>query len=338
MKMLAAMVEKRCTLIDYELITGEDGSRLIFFGRYAGIAGMIDTFWALGRRLAVMGHQTPFLDIEPTRTYGSLADVKDGVEKVGARIAAEGLPDALSPMIIGFTGYGNVSQGAQEIFDLIPHVEIDPGDLASFVAANKGIENKLVKVVYKEEHLAASSDPAKPFDLQEYYHKPERYRSIFEPNLALLSVIVNGIYWEERYPKFANADSLKKLFTDNREPRLIAVGDITCDVDGSFACTVRDTDLGDPVYVYDPLTRQAPSGFEGPGLSVMAIGNLPAELPREASMTFSTALKPFIPDLADLDLQGGFENAALPQPIREAVILWQGEFTPKYNYMQDFLR
>jgi hypothetical protein len=70
----------------------------------------------------------------------------------------------------------------------------------------------------------------------------------------------------------------------------------------------------------------------------MAVGNLPAELPREASMTFSTALKPFIPDLAKLNLQGSFEDAKLPAPIREAVILWQGEFTPKYKYMQDFLR
>ncbi|MCP4198189.1 MAG: hypothetical protein GY762_13650 [Proteobacteria bacterium] len=338
MKMLATMVEKKCTLIDYELIADDKGSRLIFFGRYAGIAGMVDTFWTLGRRLSVLGHQTPFLDIEPTRTYGSLNDVKEAVRKVGQRIASEGLPDALSPMVIGFTGYGNVSRGAQEIFDLLPHVEIEPADVASFVVGNKGHRNKLVKVVYREEHLVEPIDPSQPFELQDYYDNPERYRSIFEPNLELLSVVVNGIYWEEQYPKFADADALKKLFDSTRDPRLIAVGDITCDVDGSFACTVRDTDLGDPVYVYDPKTRKGSSGFAGPGLSVMAVGNLPAELPREASMTFSTALKPFIPDLAKLNLQGSFEDAELPTPIREAVVLWQGEFTPKYKYMQDFLR
>jgi alpha-aminoadipic semialdehyde synthase len=338
MKMLATMVEKGCTLIDYELITDEEGNRLIFFGRYAGIAGMVDTLWTLGRRLSVLGLETPFLDIEPTRTYGSLVEVKDAVRKCGERIETEGLPDALSPMVIGFTGYGNVSQGAQEIFDLIPHVEVEPKDVASFVANNKELKNNLAKVVYKEEHLVESTDPLNPFQLQDYYDNPARYRSIFEPNLKLLSVIINGIYWEERYPKFADAESLRSLFKNEPEPRLIAVGDITCDVDGSFGCTVRDTDLGDPVYVYDPETRQAPSGFEGPGLSVMAVGNLPAELPREASMTFSTALKPFISDLANLDLKGSFEEAQLPSPIRNAVILWQGEFTPKYKYMQDFLR
>jgi alpha-aminoadipic semialdehyde synthase len=338
MKMLATMVEKGCTLIDYELIADQDGERLIFFGRYAGIAGMVDTLWTLGRRLRVLGLETPFLDIEPTRTYGSLVEVKNAVKKCGERIQAEGLPDVLSPMVIGFTGYGNVSQGAQEIFDLIPHVEVEPKDVASFVANNKGLTNKLAKVVYKEEHLVEPIDPAKSFELQDYYDNPSGYRSIFEPNLALLSVIVNGIYWEEQYPKFADVESLKNLFKDNRDPRLLAVGDITCDVDGSFACTVRDTDLGDPVYVYDPETRQAPSGFDGPGLSVMAVGNLPAELPREASMTFSTALKPFISDLANVNLKGSFEEAQLPSPIRNAVILWQGEFTPKYKYMQEFLR
>jgi saccharopine dehydrogenase (NAD+, L-lysine-forming) len=118
----------------------------------------------------------------------------------------------------------------------------------------------------------------------------------------------------------------------------VAVGDITCDVDGSLACTVCDTEPGDPVYVYDPETHRAQRGFEGPGLAVMPVGNLPCELPKGASVSFSGALAPFVPDLARVDLLSRFEDAEIPPPIRRSVILWQGEFTPRFEYMREFLR
>ncbi|MBW2277306.1 MAG: hypothetical protein JRF63_07430, partial [Deltaproteobacteria bacterium] len=263
---------------------------------------------------------------------------KAAIAAVGHRVAQEGLPEIIRPAVIGFTGYGNVSTGAQEIFDLLPHVEIAPDELADFVANNRGLKDKLAKVVYKEEHLVRHKDPARAFDLQDYYQNGSDYESIFEPQHSLLTVIVNGIYWDERYPKLADADQLRRLFDMPERPRLLVVGDITCDVDGSLACTVRDTEPGDPVYVYNPPTREAPSGFDGPGLAVMAVGNLPAELPREASLTFSEALTPFMPALAAADLKAPFDAAELPDPIRNSTILWQGRFTPDYEYMSEFLR
>jgi alanine dehydrogenase len=337
MKMLRALVEQRCTLMDYELMVDGDGNRIIFFGRYAGIAGLIDTLWTLGQRLNVLGHKTPFLDIQPTHTYGELSAVKAAIEKLGARIASEGLPEALSPMSFAFLGYGHVAQGAFEVFDLLPHVEVAADDLASFSKANTGLTNKLIKVVYREQNLVAPKDPAGRFELTEYYEHPERYQPIFAPHLEHLSAIVNAIYWEDKYPRFADADQLKALFASSEPPKLTVVGDITCDPDGSLACTMRDTELGDPVYVYNPETRETPSGVEGPGLSVMAIGNLPTSLPREASETFSEALLPYIPGLAAVDLDAPFEEAALPGPIRTGTILWNGEFTPKFKYMEAFL-
>ncbi|MCP4602925.1 MAG: hypothetical protein GY847_20820 [Proteobacteria bacterium] len=337
MKMLAGLVDKKCTLLDYELVTDETGRRLIFFGRYAGLAGMIDTLWTMGRRLSALGFETPFLEIEPTLEYTDLDEVKKAVVKAGNHIETYGLQEELAPFAVGFTGYGNVSKGAQEIFDLLPHVEVAPEDLSQFIEENSGLQRKLIKVVYHENHLVEPTNPSNPFDLNEYYDNPERYRSIFEPHLELLTVLVNGIYWEERYPKLADAKQLEKLFLGGKCPRLVVVGDITCDVDGSIACTVRETNPGDPVFVYDPVTRKAPSGFYGPGLAVMAVGNLPTELPREASTEFSRALKPFVPALGEVDFSGSFNDARLPDPIRRAVILWKGEFTPDYQYMQDFL-
>ena len=152
-------------------------------------------------------------------------------------------------------------------------------------------------------------------------------------------VLINGIFWDERYPTLADKDQLRDLFSGDERPRLLVVGDISCDVDGSLACTVRDTDSGDPSYVYEPQIRTATSGFEGPGLAVMAVGNLPCELPREASETFSEALTPFMKQMAAADWkQADFNALSLPEPIERSVIMWHGTFTPDYEYMTDFLK
>lgn len=336
MDMLASLVRNRCTLLDYEVVTDEDNRRLIFFGKYAGLAGMIDTIWTTGQRLLALGCETPLAAMKPAHAYETLDDCKEAISGIGRRISAEGLPRDLAPMVFGITGYGNVSQGAQEILDLLPCVEVAPDDLASFVDSNGSLCDRVAKVVYHEEHLVERIDGSSNFELQEYYDRPELYRSAFEPHLELLSVLVNGIYWNDKYPRLADVEQLRTLFNSPSPPRLIAVGDITCDVDGSLACTMRDTEPGDPVYIYDPATRETPSGFEGKGLAVMAVGNLPCELPREASNTFSEALAPFIPALAGVDLEAPFDEAELPEPVRRSVILWRGEFTPNFRYMKDF--
>jgi alanine dehydrogenase len=338
MGMLRGLVDRKCTLLDYELIADEEGRRLIFFGRYAGIAGMIDTFWTLGRRLEALGHATPFRELKPTHEYADLATAKAAVSRVGQRIAAGGLPEILRPMVVGFTGYGHVSRGAQEVFALLPHVEVTPDRLGELVAGPGPPGDRLVKVVYKEEHLVEPVDASLPFELQHYYDHGEQYRSRFGPHLEWLTVLVNGIFWAPQYPKLADADQLRALYSGSETPRLLVVGDITCDVDGSLACTVRDTEPGDPVYVYEPATREAASGVEGPGLAVMAVGNLPCELPREASETFSEALVPFVPALARADLAGDLVAAGLPDPIRRSVILWRGDFAPGYRHMSEYLK
>lgn len=338
MKMLGQLVAQRCTLLDYETVADAKGRRLIFFGRYAGLAGMIDTLWLLGRRLSALGHETPFLELEPAHRYADLSAAKRAVAAVGNRLAGGGLPEELRPLAFGFAGYGNVSAGAQEVFDELPHLDVAPADLPAFVAGNRDLDDRLVKVVYREEDLVEPLEPGRAFELQDYYANGARaYRSKFEPQLAALSVLVNGIYWDERYPKLADADQLRTLFAGAARPRLLVVGDVTCDVDGSLACTVRDTEPGDPVYVYDPATGAAPSGVEGPGLAVLAVGNLPCELPREASETFSAALEPFMAEIVAADLGGSYDAVELPEPIKRSVILWRGEFTPAYQYMNEFV-
>jgi alanine dehydrogenase len=337
MGMLRTLVEKKCTLLDYEQIKDDQGRRLVFFGRFAGLAGMIDTLWTLGQRLLAQGIDTPFKEITQAHEFPSLQVARETISAVGRHIEEQGLPADLVPMVFGFTGYGNVSQGAQEIFDLLPYVEVQPKDLPEIVAASTGVARKLIKVVYHEEHLAAPNDPAKRFDLLEYYNHPERYHSIFEPHLPLFTVLVNGIYWTEKYPRLATRDQLAALFAPAGKAKLRVVGDVSCDVDGSLACTVMETEPGHPVYVYDPLTANAPMGFKGPGIAVMAVSNLPCELPMEASAFFSSVLHKYIEPLAQMRMDEPFSQCRLPTELKRSVILWRGEFTPAFSYMRDFL-
>ncbi len=337
MEMLAELVEKRCTLLDYELVTDDEGRRLIFFSYHAGLVGMTDSLWMLGQRLEVLRHSSPLSQIQPAHTYADLDALKAAVAEVGERIAEEGLPSELGPWTVGVLGYGRVAQGAQEILQLLPHVKVAPGDLAAWTAKNRGRNRDLATVVFREEDLVEREDGA-PFELQDYYQNPQSYRSIFAPQLKNLSLLINAIYWDERYPRFADAEVLRELFATSAAPKLLGVGDITCDVDGSLACTVKETEPGDPVYVYAPQDRSIRMGFEGEGLPVMAVGNLPCELPIEASAHFSEALSPFLPGLAEMDLQSPFEASRLPGPMQRATILWRGEFTPHCAHMAEYLK
>ncbi len=336
MEMLRRLRDLGCTLLDYELVTDEEGRRLIFFSHHAGLVGMTDSLWTLGRRLQALGIDTPLLDLEPAHHYPDLGALKEAVRRVGQRIEKEGFPEELGAVTVGILGYGRVSQGAQEILELLPHVVLQPQQLHDYVSSHQHAAKEVAMVVFHEEHLVENTEEGGRFELQDYYDHPEHYRSIFEPHLKDLTLLVNAIYWEPRYPRFADADTLRRLFATGT-PKLVAVGDITCDVDGSLACTVRETEPGDPVYVYDPESGQAPSGFSGPGLAVLAVGNLPCELPVEASAHFAQALHPFIPALAEAELGAEWDEVELPGPIRRAVILWRGTFTPHCHYMAAFL-
>ncbi|HKI83491.1 MAG TPA: hypothetical protein VKA63_04065 [Candidatus Krumholzibacteria bacterium] len=338
MPLLRRLKEFHCTLLDYELVTNEKGQRLIFFSHHAGLVGMTDSLWMLGRRLEVLGHRTPFLQLEPAHAYRDLSALKAAVSEVGQAIARDGLPAALCPFTVGILGYGRVSKGVQEILDLLPCEEIAPESLAAWTAANSRTRDRLGKVVFKEEHLVEPIDEQREFELQDYYKHPEAYRAVFAHHLQNLSLLVNAIYWEERYPRFADTEVLRALFAGKSAPKLLAVGDITCDIDGSLACTVRETEPGDPVYVYEPASRQAASGFQGEGLQVLAVGNLPSELPIEASTSFGHSLRPYLPALAKVDLQASLEDAQLPGPLQRAVILWKGQFSPHCRYMEEFLK
>lgn len=337
MPMLEKMVELRCTLIDYEKIVDDHGQRLLFFGKEAGQAGMIETLWALGKRCSRLGLKNPFSSIDQAFEYKSLVEAKEIIKKIGWSLNNNGFNPDLVPLICGFSGYGHVSQGAQDIFDLLPYEEIPPGSLSDFVKSKNYSANKVYKVVFKEEHMVVPRSAEQKFELQDYYDHPQNYKSIFESYLPYLTVLVNCIYWAPQYPRFVTKKDLKNLWKTDPSPCLKVIGDISCDVEGSIECTVRATDPGHPVFTYDPLDDKTTDGFEGRGVVVMAVDNLPAEISLESSIAFSQALKPLVPALANADYSGDFKHCSLPNPVKKAVILYKGDFTPDYEYMKKFI-
>jgi alpha-aminoadipic semialdehyde synthase len=337
MPMLQRVLDQGCTLIDYERVVDEKNRRLIFFGWHAGVAGMVDTLWALGQRLAWEGLANPFTELRQTHTYHDLAEAKEGLKLVRARIELEGLPEQLTPLVVGVAGYGNVSRGAQEMLDLLPVIEVEPGEVAAIMASAETSRHHLYKTVYKEWHMVEPTSPEGSFELQDYYDHPEKYRGVFEQHIPHLTVLVNAIFWAERYPRLATKSYLKDLFSAKHTPRLKVIGDISCDVEGAIECTLKSTEPGDPIFVYNPLTGAISDGHEGPGVVVMAVDILPSELPREASTDFSRVLRPFIPPIARCDYSKPFHECDLPPEIKRAVIAYQGKLTPDYQYIQEFL-
>ncbi|MBE7472757.1 MAG: hypothetical protein DPW09_39350 [Anaerolineae bacterium] len=337
MPLLRRLLELDCQLIDYERVVDEQNRRLIFFGQHAGLAGMIDTLRALGQRLAWEGWATPLADIRPTYTYADLFAAQSDLRLIGQRLIEEGWPLELTPLVIGLAGYGNVSRGAQAILDLLPTRQISPGELLTLAEQEDLDRNIIYKVVFKEEDTVEPLVEGQPFDLPEFFQHPERYRSRFEQYLPHLTVLVNCIYWDARYPRLLTKAIARQLYGGDAPPKLRVIGDISCDIEGGIEVTVKATEPDAPTFVWDPATDTALDGVAGQGPVIMAVDNLPCELPVEASTSFSEALLPFIPALAACDFTVDFEQCTLPPELKRATIVYHGELTPNYRYLEKFI-
>jgi len=334
MPLLRRLMELECQLIDYERILDAGNRRLIAFGEYAGLAGMLDTLAALGQRLDWEGVATPFSDLRQTHAYGDLATAREAVQMVGRRIAVEGLPEQLTPLVIGVAGYGNVSRGAQAMLDLLPTREIQPAELAALATGGEADPHLVYKIVFKEEDTVTPIDRRKSFDLQEFFAHPDRYRSRFQDYLPHLSVLVNCIYWDAPYPRLVTKEAARQLYERHLQPRLRVIGDISCDIEGAIELTLKATELDNPTFIWDPQTGEARDGVAGRGPVIMAVDNLPCELPVESSTSFGDALSSFIPALAACDFDDDFESCALPPAFKRATILYHGQLTPAYRYLE----
>lgn len=332
MYMLQKLLDNGCQLIDYERIEDESGDRLVFFGHYAGYAGMMDSLWALGRRYEYEGIDTPFSKLKTMVEYDGLDEAENALKEISKTIKEEGFPDEIKPVVVGFAGYGHVSETAQKLIDDLPSEEVDPTDIFDLDKE----KDVIYKVVFKEGDMVEPNSPRWDFDLQDYYNNPERYHSIFSRYLPYLTVLMNCIYWDKKYPRFVKRENLRQLYV-NKEHKLKVVGDISCDIEGGIEFNTHTTNPGDPVYLYDPLTEETHEGYEGDGIVVLAVDNLPCELPRESTEEFSNLLLPFIKDIAEADYSEPFEELDIAPEIKKAIVVHKGELTPEYEYIEKYL-
>ena len=301
MELLDNIQTKQIRLLDYECIE-KNGKRVVAFGEYAGIAGMIDSFRGLGQRLLQDGFSTPFLNVPSAYMCQSLDHALEIIDNIGHEIATKGLHPDIPPLTFTFTGTGNVSKGAQRVFRHLPHEFVPPSQLGAIMKSNHKVFGCVAKI---EDTVCRKKDSG--FNKNEYNEFPERYKSKFFATIGRQSnVIVNCSYWDERFPRIVSSKEVNEEYVDNHKVQMIS--DLSCDVDGSIELLKKSTDIDDPFFT----DRKS-------NILMLGVDILPSELPRESSHHFGEVLLPYVKQLA-LDLP----TCSLPKELRNACITTRG--------------
>ncbi|POM62970.1 Alpha-aminoadipic semialdehyde synthase [Phytophthora palmivora] len=339
MALLDTVLQQRVTLIDYECITEESGKRLIAFGGNAGRAGMIAGFRGLGERLINMGISSPFVNVASAYMYADLEHAKDAVEAAGRMIRSDGLPGDLAPMTFAFTGNGNVSKGAQEIFKLMPHEMVHPSELPKLPKNNRILYGTVIDdPSYFVKPLPGSSGTS---TRAHYYQNPHQYEAAFhEKVLPYTSMLVNCMYWDDRFPRLVTREQIRELRASDNY-KLLGIADISCDIGGSVEFLERATEIERPFALYDvaedKMREDGDSrGLEGEdGIMMMGVDILPSELARESSQQFGDRLVGYVTALSSSSSSNVplHEQKDLPPELRGACIASKGVLAPKYEYI-----
>jgi alanine dehydrogenase len=343
-EMLKKLLELRTTVIDYELIRDESNHRLITaFTQNAGYAGMVDTLWTLGQRLRKRGLKNSFENIPQAIEGEDLQAMKELIAETGRMISTKGTPKEIPPVITVFLGRGKTSIGAQLIYDLLPMEEISLDNLEqTFKRGSRKKVYKLILTINEIFRLKAGqginknyySRMSKKQKRNHYIVNPEFYESNLDKILPYTTLLMNCILWEPRYPRVLRKSLMKEIFNQNKT--LVVIGDITCDPNGSIEFS-KETWIDDPVYIYNPLSETIKMGFEGEGVAVMAVTNLPCEFSADASRQFSKDITTLVDSIISANYKGSIEDSGLLPEIKRAVIIWKGEFTDDYFYMKNYI-
>ncbi|XP_052251054.1 alpha-aminoadipic semialdehyde synthase, mitochondrial-like [Dreissena polymorpha] len=346
MPLLDAILEKNVRLIDYEKMVDKNGQRVVAFGKYAGVVGMINILHGMGLRLLALGHHTPFMHIGPSHNYRNSEAARQAVRDAGYEIALGRMPKSIGPLTFIFTGSGNVSKGAQEVFQELPHEYIEPDHLPK--VAKKGSLKKVYGCeVSRDDHYVRIEGGK--FNADEFDAHPDRYVSVFSHKVApYSSCIINGIYWAPGAPRILTIPDAKTLLKSQQYPwlpssmgcpqlphRLIALCDISADPGGSIEFMKECTTIDKPFCLYDAELNQETESFKGDGVLICSIDNMPAQMPREATKYFGSLLLPYIPDIMRSDAKTSFEDFDTTPTVKNAVIASNGRLTPNFAYITE---
>ncbi len=333
MPLLQKILDENVTLLDYEKIIDSKNRRLVFFGKFAGNAGMVDTLYGLGQRLKQHhGLDTPLLKIKQSYKYQSVQYAIEHLKIIGKEIEENGLPKEITPLNIFLLGYGHVAYGCREILSALPIIEIEPEKLEEH--QKNYHNNKVYLSTFKEKDLVERKDGSQ-FNLQHFFEHCSEYNSKFDKYLPFCRVYMNTIYWYTDCPVYLTKTELARI--QGKDQKLIIIGDISCDINGSVQATIKYTSPDSPVYIFNAKTGEVTDGFIGEGFADMAVDNLPCEFSREASDYFSNALMPFMQKMLLNDYSKNIEESNLPEEIKKACIAQQGKLQPEYEYLEEYL-
>jgi len=301
-KLLAAILEKKVSLIDYEMLKKPDGNRIIGFGRWAGIVGAYNGLRAWGLR-------------EKTFNLPRAIDGKDLDEMISQAKAG----NVSKSLKIVLTGYGRVGRGAAELLDSVGIREVEKEEFLSNEFSDGPVYTHLGLSDYN------AREDGGEFNRDVFMSDPKGYKSTFLPYACAADIFIAGHFYAQGSPYIISREDFKHPLV-----RLKVVADISCDIDGPVACTLRPSTVADPVYGYDP-TNESECSLNTPGsITVMAIDNLPCELPRDASKGFGRdMLDHVIPLLIEGDQDGILAGA------RETGL--DGELCDKFKYLEGYV-
>jgi hypothetical protein len=295
--MLREIIDRKITLIDYECMEHEDGQRVLGFGFFAGIVGAHNGMMAYGQRTGKFHLQRVYIQ----NSFRQLIHTYFGLKLPNIKVA--------------ITGSGRVAHGVLEIMNLLGLIEVDPDEFLSrsftypvFVQLKGG-------ALY--ENIESGN-----YNREEFHLCPERYRSKFHPYTKVTDVLMNGIYWDQHIPRLFEWEEVSK-----EDFCIKTIADITDDMGGSVPCNLGDATIETPLYGVDRLTQQKTLPYLQNSIDIMSVGNLPNELPRDASRYFGEQLIKYV--LEDL-LKGGSPM------ISKATLIEKGRLTDHYSYMKDY--
>lgn len=298
-KLMYALIDKRIRMIDYECLTHIDEQRILGFGLYAGIVGAHNGLLTYGRKFGLY-------DLPPANVIGSFAEMQRIYEQI-----------KLPNIKIVLTGSGKVAAGILEVMTQFDVESVEPEDF---------LTHQYDYPVYT--HLKGADLYARKdnnlFSRDDFHANPTAYKCLFSKYIPQTDILMNGIYWDEDIARlFEKPDILRNDW------RVSVISDITCDIDGSVPINVGASTIADPVYGIDRKTGNKVAPFQNTMdvIDIMAVDNLPNELPRDASQYFGAHFEKFVLG----ELLSGDSNI-----IRRATICEDGKLTPPYEYLSDY--
>jgi len=298
-KLLQAVLEKNIDLYDYETIVDANNRRLIGFGRYAGIVGAYNSIRAFGIKFELF--KLP------------KAETLSGKEALITNLKRVVLP----PLKFVITGTGKVGNGVKEILDAIKIKEVS-------------VENYLTKnytqPVYTQIDVLDYNKrkDGQVLDFTDFYQNPNEYVSDFERFTKVSDIYISGHFHANEAPVILTREMLQ-----SKDCKIKVVADVSCDVNGPIACTLRSSTIAEPLYGYFPNEDKEVEVFHPAAIVVMAVDNLPCELPKDASEGFGEmVLEHVIPAFFNNDKDGILQRAKITE---------NGKLTPRFSYLQDYV-